>query len=105
MTRYLGLAKFSSDLSLSDGRWGFSVEAIPLLSPSVANVTAQLSWRLPFGRISPYLLLQYHYGYDESLRDCMTVGGPSIRDDGTVPYDRADPAMPRSMLRFGIMLK
>ena len=104
MTKYLGIVKLKGVLSLDNGNWELMGEALPVFSKVVSNVTAQVAWKLPVGRISPYLFLQYHYGYDEALRDCITVTGPSIGEDGIVPYDGADPAMPRHMLRFGIKL-
>ncbi len=103
MTIYSGLLKFKALLSSSDGKFELMAEALPILNPNIANVTAEIRFR-PFGKIkNPYLFLQFHRGYDEAFRDCVTVGGPVIEADGNVPYDAAVPMAPRSFLRFGLL--
>ena len=103
MTRYMGLARLRALWMPKGGRWELSCEALPLLNRSLANVTAEVAWT-PFGkRGNPHLFVQYHYGYDEAFRECVTVTGPVIEEDGNVPYDGAAPAAPRQMLRFGLL--
>ena len=103
LSKYLGLARFKAVWVPRGGRLEFVGEVLPLLNKSIANVTAEASWAISKGKGNPCLFLQYHYGYDEAFRDCVTVTGPTANPDGTVPYDRTAPAAPRHMLRFGIL--
>lgn len=103
MYRYMGLARFKALYSPAGRRWEFSGEVLPLFnSAAPANVMLEGAW-CPFRKAgNPYLFIQYHYGYDEAFRDCITAGGPRIDADGNVPYDGLSPARPRGMLRFGL---
>ena len=103
LSKYLGLARFKAVWVPRGGRWELSGEVLPLLNRSIANATAEVSWALSGKHGNPCLFVQYHYGYDEAFRDCVTVTGPATNPDGTVPYDGAAPAAPRQMLRFGIL--
>ena len=103
MSKYLGLVRFRAVWAPRGGRWEFACEVLPLLNKSIANVTADASWCINPKWGYPSLFVQYHYGYDEAFRDCVTVTGAAINPDGYVPYDRTDPAAPRHMLRFGLL--
>lgn len=59
------------DAKLSFRRGGFSASVMvtPLWNRSVANVTADFSYRITAR--CPALFAQFHYGYDEALCDCV----------------------------------
>jgi phospholipase A1 len=103
LTKYLGIARLRAAYRTCDGRWELAGEVLPLLNKSLANVTADASWCIAPKLGYPSLFVQYHYGYDEAFRDCVTVTGATINPDGYVPYDRTAPAPPRHMLRFGLL--
>ena len=103
MTVYSGLLKFKAVLSSADRRWELMAEALPVLNPYIANLTAEIRFRPLQTARNAYLFAQFHRGYDEAFRDCVTVGGPLVQPDGKVPYDGLDPVAPRPFVRFGLM--
>ncbi len=103
LSKYLGLARFRVLWTPRGGRWELAGEVLPLLNKSLANVTAEVAWCIAPKLGYPSLFVQYHYGYDEAFRDCVTVTGAAINPDGYVPYDRTAPAPARHMLRFGLL--
>ena len=54
------------------------------------NVNVEAARRIGRRNNNPYLFVQFHYGYDEALRDWLK--------------DSNGPLAPRAMLRFGLLL-
>lgn len=88
MFRYQGYFGFSATYTDLSGDLALSVSAIPLFGMAIPlNITCQAAY-CPFrDKGSPYLFLQFHYGYDEAQCDCVPLLKP-------VP-----------MLRFGLTLQ
>ncbi|MBO4476409.1 MAG: phospholipase A [Bacteroidales bacterium] len=98
---YTGFADFGIDYEPKDFPLGFNLDVTPLYNKSIANVTAGITCRLSDNPIVPRLYLQFHYGYDDALCDCMNVNGPFINPDGYIPYLPGEPLAPRTFIRIG----
>ena len=59
-----------------NGTFGADVFVTPIGNKSIANVTAEASWR--FHQKLPRLFVQFHYGFDEALCDCVAGGVPPL---------------------------
>ncbi len=59
-----------------NGKLGADVFVTPIGNKSIANVTAEGSWQ--FHPKLPRLFLQFHYGFDEALCDCVAGGVPPV---------------------------
>ena len=88
MFRYLGYVGFAATYTDMSDDFSVSVSAVPLFGRAIPlNVTCQAAY-CPFkDKGAPYLFMQFHYGYDEALRDCV----PLIK--------------PMPMLRLGVTLQ
>lgn len=84
LTHYHGLVTFSGAWTTPKRDFEAMFSVSPVFSGSIANVTAEISYRLSERLGNPYVFLQFHYGYDEAQRDC----NPGMR--------------PVPMLRFGL---
>jgi len=103
-TKYLGFVDFSADYVSPKKHFNATLSVSPLLNKSIANVTAEVGGRFGKNKNIPYFFVQYHYGYDEALRDCRTIIPDVMTEDGHIYYNGADPIAPKHMLRFGILL-
>lgn len=56
--------------------WDLSASVTPLANKSLANVTAEASWL--FSARAPRLFVQFHYGFDEALCDCVEGARPPM---------------------------
>lgn len=82
--KYLGYVTFSGAWTTRRRDFEAMLSVTPVFGGTVANVTAELGYRLSEKLGNPYVFLQFHYGYDEAQRDC-------------------DPAFrPVPMVRFGL---
>ena len=102
--KYYGLLQMSATYTTPSRAWEFVVSASPLWNRSIANVNAEIARRIGRKHNNPYVFIQFHYGYDEALRECMDSYGPVIEEDGKVPCLYGTPVPPRAMLRFGILI-
>lgn len=102
--QYFGLVQLGATYTTPSGGWEFMGSVTPLWNKSIANVNAEVAVRLGKRLQNPYFFIQFHYGYDEALRDCMDSAGPIVNATGHVPYPKTSPLPPRSMLRFGFLL-
>lgn len=84
LTDYHGFLTFSGAWTTPKRDFEAMFSVTPVLGGSVANVTAEVAYRLSERLGNPYVFLQFHYGYDEAQRDC----NPGIR--------------PVPMIRFGV---
>lgn len=64
---YLGYVTLG--YKLDKGIYGFSAQATPIWNRSIANVTAE-GW-VRFAEKWPRILLQFHYGFDGAMCDCV----------------------------------
>ncbi len=102
--RYIGLLRLSAAYTTPDRNWEFQLGVTPLINKSIANVTAEIGYRLARRRDNPYLFVQFHYGY-EVFRDCVDEYGDSVLwPDGMVSYDHGEPQLPGAHVRIGIMV-
>ena len=102
--RYTGMLRLSAAYTTPDRNWEFQVGATPLLNKSIANVTAEVGYRLLRRKENPYLFVQFQYGY-EVFRDCVDEFGDSVLwPDGMVSYDHGEPQQPGAMIRFGLLI-
>ena len=101
---YTGFVDFGVDYQPSAFPLGLHLNVTPIYNKSIANVTAGLTCRLSENPMVPQLYLQFHYGYDEALRDVMNVNGPIIYPDGIIPYIPGEPIPPRTFIRAGVRL-
>lgn len=83
-TQFQGFATLSGAWTTRKRDFEAMLSVTPLFGPTVANVTAEFAYRVSEKLGNPYVFLQFHYGYDEAQRDC-------ISDFRPVP-----------MLRFGV---
>lgn len=105
---YCGYLNLAANWTSTNRNWDIMLSVSPIWNKSIANVTAEVGWKIGRkGSGNPYLFVQYHYGYDEALRDCVYEGPQKyIEKKGAnyVVYDNtASPINPRHMLRFGIL--
>ena len=102
--KYLGYLQLSADYVTPDRNWDFMVSVSPLFNRSVANVTAEIGYRIGRKRDNPFLFIQYHHGYDEAMRDCSTAVPDILDSEGYIYYNGADNLPTKHMLRFGVMI-
>lgn len=102
--KYFGLFQLSATYATPGKGWEFMASATPVWNRSIANVNVEIARRIGKRHNNPYFFVQFHYGYDEALRDCMNVNGPLVNEDGTVPYKAGTPVQPRAMVRAGVIL-
>lgn len=113
--RYLGYLTFGAAYTTPDKDWDFAMNISPLINRSIANINIEAGYRIGIHVNNPYLFIQWHYGYDDSMRDMITTGHLQQIQDGTlVPvikdgvekyyYDGTAPAAPHHYLRFGVII-
>lgn len=86
LSEYLGYVSAGALWRTRDDRWTFSAAVTPHSQHTFANLNAEVSYRFAKRRDFPRLFLQYHYGYDECMLDCLAG------------------AQPPSMLRIGLVV-
>ena len=89
-TKYFGVLQGSLIYTTPGKGWEFMLSATPLWNRSIANVNVEAARRIGRRNNNPYLFVQFHYGYDEALRDWLKDSNGSLA--------------PRAMLRFGLLL-
>lgn len=89
LTYYQGYVNFGLCYHTLDRRWMISTSVSPLINKEVpVNVSAEIAFR-PFNYWEwLYLVVRYHYGYDEDQQDC---GNPDV--------------FLKHMIRFGIAVQ
>lgn len=102
--KYFGLFQLSATYATPGKGWEFMTSVTPVWNKSIANVNVEIARRIGKKHNNPYFFIQFHYGYDEALRDCINVNGPLVNEDGTVPYKAAAPLPPRAIVRAGVIL-
>ena len=101
--RYVGWADFGIYYDSAEFPIGFELKVTPIYNKSIANITAGVNIRLSKNVHVPDLYIQFHHGYDEALRDCLTIRGPYQAPDNSIPYIPDLPAAPRTCIRFGFI--
>ena len=102
--KYYGFLQLSATYTTPGGGWEFMASASPLWNKSIANVNVELARRIGKRHNNPYFFIQFHYGYDEALRECMDSNGPIVDENGYAPYTAAPPLPPRAVIRAGILV-
>jgi len=103
-TKYVGFLQLAANYTTPQKGLDVMVSVSPLFNRSIANATAEIGCRLGKKHNNPYLFVQYHYGYDESFRDCTTIEPDELTETGMLQYNGAAVSDARHMIRFGIML-
>lgn len=105
MNHYLGYVDLSASWTSPQKNWNLSLGVTPIWNKSIANITAEAGWKPGKKGSNPYIFLQYHYGYDDAMRDCRYAGPQEHNADGYVIYNHAaSPLPPHHTLCFGILL-
>jgi len=74
---YLGYATF--DYRFDAERFSFHTCLTPIVNKSIANVTIEPSYRIVKSDKFPLrLMLQFHYGFDDALCDCVQGAKPPV---------------------------
>lgn len=71
---YLGY--FTAEYRYNRTHFGFHGAVTPIWNESVANVLMELEWHFREGW--PWLMLQYHYGFDETMCSCVKGAKPPM---------------------------
>lgn len=114
--RYFGYLTLGAAYTTPKKDFDFSLNVSPIYNRSIANVTLEAGYRIGGKKMNnPYFFIQWHYGYDEAMRDMVSSGDRARIVTGTMAptiengekcyfFDGTEPAAPRHMLRFGILI-
>ena len=102
--RYTGFFDMGLYYEPESNPWSFHLDVTPIYNKSIANVTAGVAYTILKGKPDLDAYLQFHYGYDDALRDCINEHGQILTPEGRSPYVPGEPLPPRSYIRFGLRL-
>lgn len=74
---YLGY--LTMDYRFNAERFGLHASVTPIVNSSIANVTAEASYKVVNNDKFPMrLMLQFHYGFDDAMCDCVQDAAPPV---------------------------